>query len=264
MKQTVFLLMLVVIVSLPHGLGAANPPPVSMASPFPFGLGERLTYDVFLNESNLGKAVMEVLGRFELGGREVFHIISRVRSNKLTSIFFKIDDRVESYMDVEELYSHGIKIDKRRRSKREEKEVDFDQERHQAVQYKNNERETFDIPPRVHDFLSSLYFLRTQRTLEPGASVSIDVHQNEKNWELEAHVLGRESVTTSAGTFRTVKVLAEVPSDGLFKDGGNLTIWFTDDFRRLPVKMQSEAKRGLIVVALSSKREGGSHLITKN
>jgi hypothetical protein len=238
----------------PAAFGAI--PPSSYISPLPFAPGERFDYDVLLNKAKVGKAVMRVQKTI-LQGRAVYHLISEVKSSGFFSLLVPINDRVESYMDVKDLYSHRIEIRKERRRKTERKVVTFDQIGHRAVQWKNNEEETFEIPPRVQDSLSSLYFFRTQPLPEAGEVIAIDIHESEKNGKLEVRSLSEERVTTPAGIFRTVKVQTVLPKEGPLSSEGRIFIWFTDDDKRIPVLMQTESKRGLITVLLSARREGG-------
>jgi hypothetical protein len=255
---------LVLIALLPPGSGASTPSPapmkVPLKVPFRFGPGERLTYEVTLDEANVGKADFEVIEKTKMAGRDVYHLVSKIRSNKWVSLFSRIDDQIDSYIDVEAGYSHRIKINKRRRKKEEEKTIDFDQVTHRAIQSKDDKQEVFEIPPNVQDFLSSLYFLRAQDRLEPGSTISLDLHQNEKNWPLDVHVLEKERVKTPAGTFNAIKVQASFPEGGLFKSSGDLFIWFSDDDRHVPVMLQSESKKGTFNAALSDQKEGAAHL----
>ncbi len=215
-----------------------------------------MTYEVTLNDAHVGKAVLEVLEKTKFAGRDAYHLVSRIKSNKWVSLFSRIDDQVESYIDVEGGYSHRMKINKRRKKKEEAKTIDFDQVGHHATEFKRDTEEVFDIPPKAQDFLSSLYYLRAQDRLEPGASIFIDLHQNGKNWQVEVRVLEKERVTTPAGSFKTIKVHTSFPEGGLLKNGGDLIIWFTDDDKRVPVMMQSEGKKGLMIASLFSKKEG--------
>lgn len=235
----------------PSAFGAI--PPASYISPFPFAPGERFIYDVLLNDAKVGKAVMKV-ERAILQGREVYHLISEVKSSGFFSLLVPINDRVESYMDVKDLYSHRIEIRKERRRKTEEKVVTFDQIGHRAIQWKNNEEEIFEIPPRVQDSLSSLYFFRTQPLPEAGEVIAIDIHESEKNGKLEVRSLSEERVTTPAGTFQTMKVQTALPKESPLSSKGRIFIWFTDDDKRVPVLMETESKRGVITVLLLSQR----------
>ncbi|MCG3113622.1 MAG: DUF3108 domain-containing protein [Candidatus Manganitrophus sp. SB1] len=221
-----------------------------------FGPGERLTYDITYFGAKAGIAVMEVMEKTRLKGREVYHIVSTAQSNDFVSLFYPVDDRVESYIDVEGFYSHFIKVKQHQGKRRREKVISFDQTQHRAVQFKNNKEKVFEVPPQVQDSLSSLYFFRVKNTIDVGRSVFIDVHESEKNWVLEIRGLARERVTTPVGTFNTIKVQAKVQYEGLFMDKGDVFIWFSEDEKRIPVMMQSKIKIGTITAVLSSRREG--------
>lgn len=221
-----------------------------------FGPGERLTYDITYLGAKAGIAVMEVLEKTTLKGREVYHILSTAQSNDFVSLFYPVDDRIESFVDVEGFYSHYIKIKQHQGKRKREKVISFDQIQHRAVQFKNNKEKVFEIPPQVQDSLSSLYFFRVKNAIDVGRSVFIDVHESEKNWLLEIRGMARERVTTPVGTFDTIKVQAMVQYEGLFMDKGDVFIWFTEDEKRIPVMMKSKIKIGSITAILSSRREG--------
>jgi|GEM_PF-427038 len=221
-----------------------------------FAPGERLAYDITYLGAKAGIAVMEVLEKTRLKGREVYHILSTAQSNDFVSLFYPVDDRIESYVDAEGIYSHFIKIKQHQGKKRREKVISFDQVQHRAVQYKDDKEKVFEIPPQVQDSLSSLYFFRVKDSIDVGRSVFINVHESEKNWLLEIRGEARERVTTPVGTFDTIKVRALVQYEGIFMDKGDVFIWFTEDEKRIPVMVQSKVKIGSITAVLSSRREG--------
>ena len=53
-------------------------------------------------------------------------------------------------------------------------------------------------------------------------------------------VLRKERITVPAGTFNTVVVRPILKTDGLFGEGGEAEVYFTDDSRRLMVQMRSK------------------------
>lgn len=251
-----FFLSFVLMVSRTEALAPASLPPVSQTSSAVFAPGERLVFDITYLGVRGGRAVLEVLEKTRMKGRDVYRIVSTAQSNDFVSLFYPVDDRIESFMDAEGLYSHYIKIKQQQGKRKREKVIDFDQVRHVAVQIKKNKQRVFEIPPNVQDSLSSLYFFRTTPPVEVGDSTYIDVHESEKNWQLEIRALAREEVTTPVGTFNTIKVQAMVRYEGLFMEKGDVFIWFTDDHKRVPVMMKSRIKFGAITAVLSSRREG--------
>ncbi|MBN4050044.1 DUF3108 domain-containing protein [Nitrospira defluvii] len=233
-------------------LVASETPARTESSDVAYGPGERLVYKLSYLGVPAGSAVMEVLKKTYVNGRPVYPVLSTVKSNKFVSAFYPVKDRIETLIDVEDGYSHGIKINQRQGRKKRDKVINFDQVRHRATQFKNNKVETFQIPPRVQDSLSSLYHFRRQTVFEVGKSTFIDVHESNKNWELEIKVLAREKITTALGTFNTFKVKAYVRYEGLFMDKGDVTLWLTDDARHIPVLIKTKIKIGSITAVLES------------
>ncbi len=233
-------------------LVASEAPAASEPTTFAYGPGERLVYKLSYLGVPAGTAVMEVLKKSAVRGRSVYPVLSTVRSNKFVSVFYPVRDKIETFIDVEGGYSHRIEIKQRQGRKKRDKVIDFDQVRHRATQFKNNKIETFQIPPDVQDSLSSLYHFRSQAVFEVGKSTFIDVHESNKNWELEIKVLAKEEITTALGTFSTFKVKAYVRYEGIFMDKGDVTLWLTDDARRIPVLIKTKIKIGSITAVLES------------
>ena len=111
------------------------------------------------------------------------------------------------------------------------------------------------VPRPVFDPLSLVYHLRTL-PLQPGTVQSFTVFADGKVYLLEARITKRESIETPAGTFNTVVVEPKMLAGGLFKDEGDLTIWYTDDARHIPVRIRSDVKVGAITATLKSIRPG--------
>jgi hypothetical protein len=232
--------------SLPFALGAERPRA--------FGPGERLVYDISYMGMSAGTAVMEVKEAIWHNGRVVYPVVSTAQSNDMVSLFYPVNDRVESLIDADAIYSHRIDVKQHQGKKRREKVIDFDQSQHLATQYRKEKKEVFSIPAEVQDSLSSLYFFRNQPLPRVGQSIFIPVHESEKNWNLEIRLLGRERLTTPVGAFNTIKVQALLRYKGIFLDEGDVWIWMTDDPQHLPVKINSTIKIGTINAVLISRR----------
>jgi hypothetical protein len=112
------------------------------------------------------------------------------------------------------------------------------------------------VPERVQDALSSLYYLRTRSDLIVGKPIVVDVHDSGKTWAVEIQTLGREKITTPAGEFDTVKIITPPRYEGVFMNRGEITIWLTNDARRVPVLMKSTISIGSIVATLTEIESG--------
>lgn len=216
-----------------------------------FGVGERLKFKVRWGPIKAGNATMEIPEIIEYNGRKCFRIVSTAESSKFFSAFFKVRDRVESITDVEGLYSLHFEKHIKEGKFQADKSVDFDQKNHLAL----IDKDTIPVPPFVQDVLSALYYIRTQ-PLEIGKSIFVDNHTDKKNYPLEVKVLKKERVEVDAGTFDCVVVQPILQAAGVFEQKGTLTVWLTDDQKKMPVLMKSKVMIGSITTELTDYRLG--------
>jgi hypothetical protein len=110
------------------------------------------------------------------------------------------------------------------------------------------------------DELSFIYFLRTLR-LADGDSYSFTRHYEPGRNPVTVRVVRRETLRVPAGEFRTVQVEMRVKDPGRYGGEGVINFHFTDDARRLPVRIESSVPVGGRVV-LSLQSGTGSCAVT--
>ncbi len=214
----------------------------------PFGVGERLTFEIGYGFVKAGTAIMGIPGLVESDGRACYRIVSVAESNAFVSAFFPVRDVAESLLDVRDLVTRRFEKTLREGNYRAHDLVEFDHERQVAV-YPERE-EVVPLASGTQDILSSLYVVR-MLDLEVGRSVFIENHADRRNYPLEILVLRRERVTVPAGTFDCIVVEPRMKGAGLFSHKGRLWVWLTDDDRRLPVMMRSKVVIGSISAELA-------------
>ena len=111
----------------------------------------------------------------------------------------------------------------------------------------------------AHDFISAIYFLRTQE-LKPGQTLELAVGDSGETFRVPVRVVERKTLKTVVGRVPTLRV--EV---GLFGAGrlvgdrkGEMSIWITDDARRLPVRAQLKADVGTLDIKLKQVSGGAA------
>ncbi|OGC84278.1 MAG: hypothetical protein A2V73_05255 [candidate division Zixibacteria bacterium RBG_19FT_COMBO_42_43] len=212
-----------------------------------FGVGEKLEYSVNYGFINAGNAVMEIDTVIDIRGRKCFRVTSTARSNKFFSTFYRVNDRVLSFIDVEGIYSLWFEKHLREGNFKSDRWISFLQDQNLAV---NNKQDTLKVPEFVQDVLSAMYYIRTQ-PLEVGKSLLVDNHTDNKNYPLEVKILRKEKIKVGAGKFEcfVVEPLLQEGA-GVFQHKGKLTVWLTDDQHRLPVLMKSKIFVGSISAEL--------------
>lgn len=221
-----------------------------------FSVPERLEFEISYLGIPGGHAVQVV----EQVGDEL-HITSTAKSADWISLFFPVDDRIESilvsgtmptYIGVPRLYRERI----REGSTRFQKEALFD---HQKLEVNTRDflkktETTRVISKKTYDTLSSFFYFRSM-PLQVGTSHFIDIFDCKKLWNTEVQVLRREVIETALGRFKTVVIRPLLKSEGIFARTGEMQIWLTDDERRIPLLMKSKVKIGSITATLV----GGSY-----
>ncbi|MFH1414870.1 MAG: DUF3108 domain-containing protein [Elusimicrobiota bacterium] len=215
----------------------------------PWGVGEKLTFSIRWGMITCGYAHMEVREKIKLSGRDTYRIVTTARSAQFFDPFYKVRDRVESYIDVENLYTVRYEQSNREGSYKKDLKIIYDHEH--KVAFENNHK--FDITEGIQDVLSALYYLRTKE-LEVGKSYEFDVGTGKKTWPLVVDVISREKVNVPAGEFKTIKVIPRLREEGIFKAKGDLEVWLTDDERKYPVQMKSKIEFGTISAVLIKKK----------
>jgi hypothetical protein len=210
-------------------------------------VGERLVFSIRYGMIKAGTAVMEVVDRKKVDGRPAYHIVSTANSNSVFDGIYRVRDRVISLMDEDRLYSLYFEKHLREGRYRVDQQVRFDHAR--AVATYQDGREA-PISPGAFDVLAAFYRVRTM-PLQPGQRFFLESHDNRRNFPLRVTVLRRERVETPAGTFDCLVVEPTLRSGAFFKNEGKLTIWLTDDDRRMPVLMRSKLPIGAISVELT-------------
>jgi len=218
----------------------------------PFGVGEKMVFSVTWSGIHAGEATLEVKELLSYQGHEVFRIVSTAKTNKFFSVFYKLRDTLESLFDVQGLFSRRYRKVEYNGNQVSNREIIFDQEQNMVL-YKGKRYYTL---PGVQDELSLFYYVRTL-DFQVGNSIYMDVFSSKKNWRVKANVLRKERITVPAGTFNTIVVEPEIKFDGILKTG-NMTLWFTDDERKIPVKMKSNITIGSIEANLEKLQLAGT------
>ena len=223
-----------------------------------FGEGEWFQFSIQYGAIRAGDALMQVESVENVAGRPCYRLVSKAESNSFFSLFFKVRDRVDSFMDVEELVSRRFSKNTLEGKHKDNFTIDLD---HGSGTARYSDGAELELLPCSQDILSAFYYVRTV-DLEVGRSVEVPCHADKKNYQLEVKVHRRETVRTPAGQFTCLVIEPLLKSSGVFRQKGRLTIWLTDDEYKIPVLMQSKILVGSVSAILTdmhSPTAGGKY-----
>lgn len=202
----------------------------------PFGPGERAEYAVSLGIfGNVGQGSMEVVGIEDVRGHPTYHLRFDLDA-KVT--FARVDDTLESWLDVRELFARQIHKDQHEVNYKTNRWYDFFPEEMLYERRETGEVDTLASADPLDD-VSFLYFVRTL-PLEPGQTYTFNRYYKRSGNPVTIRVLRRETMEGADGSQIPVVVVQPIiKTKGLFGEGGEAEVYFTDDRRRILVKMTS-------------------------
>ena len=211
---------------------------------------EKLVFDLTWTGIKAGTATQEIIEE-----KDSMRVVSTARSADWISVFFPVEDRVESVLTKVPPPLLGLpknyRIKTREGNHRKDKEIVFDHEKGKAVYINHLGKEKLElaINGNTYDAYSSFYYLRTLN-LEVGKSVYVSILDNKELWNVEVQVLKKEKLKTILGEVNTILIKPLIKSEGIFERKGEIYIWLTDDARRIPVKMKTKVAIGSITATL--------------
>ena len=107
-----------------------------------------------------------------------------------------------------------------------------------------------DFSEPIQDILTVIYFLRTQK-LEVGKSFDVPLSDAGRVYRFSVAVVERKQIKTVLGRVYAVRIdPALFGENGVVRSRGSLSIWITDDSRRLPVRAQLKVDIGTFDIKL--------------
>ena len=102
----------------------------------------------------------------------------------------------------------------------------------------------------LFDPISIIYNLRNQ-TLKTGYKYDYHILGIDEIKYLTAEVKGKEKVKVPAGKYNCIKVVPYSSNDeNIFNENGYMTVWFSDDDKKIPVKIELKTNIGNMILKL--------------
>ena len=212
-------------------------PTETMRSPTGLGriaVGERALYDLRLAGRGVGTGSLEVLGAERVGEYTALRTRLQVSGGVL---FARVNDRFESWIDPDRLFSRRFVQDQKELTSKRYRDYHIAPEARTFRQADSGEEGTLSTNEPLDD-VSFLFYARTlplnvgdvdtiPRYFKPGHDVIL-------------RVLRKERITVPAGAFETIVVQPTITNvGGLFGQGGQAELYFSDDSARTLVMLKS-------------------------
>ncbi len=221
-----------------------------------FKENESLEFKIKYLSFNTSTATLDIK-KEKLNNKDVYHIIGFGKSSSFLSLFFKIRDHYETYIDTETYKPYRFIRNINEGGHTKDIIIDFDQINHKATvnDRKHKTVKTFSTNENVHDMISSFYYLRnkidTSKLIEQ-EETSLTMFFDNENFNFKLRFLGRETIKTKFGKKNCLLFRPLVMADRVFKEQESLTVWISDDENKIPVKISAELAVGSLTAVLSN------------
>jgi hypothetical protein len=213
----------------------------------PFQLGERLEYEMKWGFFPVGSAVMEVFAQNQNLEKSPIIVRFQVRTNSFADNFYKVRTSITSILDSG--FSRTLEYKKSQHEGKTKREIEvlYDYEKGEVSYIENqSEPRVTDIPGNVFDPLSIAYFFRLN-PLTPGGKTVLPTCDGKRFQEVVVTAGQREKISLPNGKVFAIETNPSLKNlGGVFNKSpkGMLKVWYTDDQRRVPVRVSSKVVVG--------------------
>ena len=229
----------------------------------PFAPGETLTFEARISRLKISVSIADLKFTVDSIPNSPNYLIRTKADSKgtLLKLFrFSFLQEYESIADfpasrIVKTTKHDVQKDRIRDSIAD---FDYSQKR---VSYVETDPKNTTRPPRriaskiedeTHDLVSGIYAIRTL-PLAVGKAFEVTVSDSGLIYTIPVRVTARERQKTPIGRLWCWRVEPAVFGNGqMIEQKGSMTIWITDDTRRLPVRSQINTSYGKIEVRLKT------------
>ncbi|HKB56031.1 MAG TPA: DUF3108 domain-containing protein [Lacunisphaera sp.] len=239
-------------------------PCVAGAAPFTaFRDGEVFTYRVgFAIFSHAGDIIIAAHDQ-KLNDATVMSVTTDTKSRGIVRGLYAFDNKAEVVIEKKSGRMLSVKESGADPKRATDTEISFDYATRTAKftdRVRTERSETVPIPDgNPVDLISALVQTRDWK-LKPGEKRDLLVQFGSDFYPLTIRAEGYEEVHTPLGTFNTLLLvpLMEKEPKGMFKKGGQIKVWISQDASSLPVKMQLKLNFGSATLLLSDYKSAAS------
>jgi hypothetical protein len=226
-----------------------------------FSVNESLTFKVYYTLAGVyiaaGEAVFTTTIE-QLNGRPVYHITGAGQSNSFVDNFFKVRDKYETYIDTATMQPLKFIRNINEGGYKKYENVSFNKTTNAAVTTDG----VFKVPACVQDVLSAIYYARNIdfRKMKANDTIPFSMFLDNQIYSLYVRYLGKETIKTKYGKFRTIKFKPLLIKGTIFEGGEKMTVWVSDDQNHIPVHVESPISVGSVKVDMMDFRNRRSPL----
>ena len=185
---------------------------------------------------------------YKINGRNALHVKAVGRTLGAFSLFYKVYDVYESYVDEQAMLPLKFKRDVNEGGYEIKQQYDF-YHQHKVV-YNKGKRVV--VPENVQDMVSAFYYARllNLENAKIGDVFKFSVFLDNTIYPLKIKYLGKETIRVRKGKFDCLKFAPLVEKGRYFKSEQDVQFWVSDDENKVPILVKAKIPVGWIKMHL--------------
>jgi hypothetical protein len=204
-------------------------------------IGEELHYTVRFGPFRVGTLDLAIQDVTTISQDSCYHFVARLKSNPGWRLLFEINDQLESYARIRDFAT--LRSSKRvsESGYQNQSQADFN---YQSMKIYYSDSTIFDLKPETKDLLSVWYYFRSL-SLNLKDTISVQVHVDKKNYDVENIVTGPEMIKTGIGELECIVIRPKTRNK---QDIG--TVYLSNDSKSIPAMIKKRFSFGFIIAIL--------------
>ena len=209
-------------------------------------IGEKLKYSAYFGGVPAAEASLEIIGKEKLNGTSTYHVRFSARSKGIINYLFPINDKIDLWLTEDSLLTVKESLRIREGNYKKSQEMILNHSKNFVVL----NSDTLTIPGNTHSPYALFYFFR----IKEFSQVELDtLHttNGKRITDLKVEIERDVKVNVPAGSFTCTKISPMKLDEKEFKNKSQMSILFSNDEKRYPVKIWLTMKYGSLVLELN-------------
>ena len=209
-------------------------------------IGEKLKYSAYFGGVPAAEASLEIIGKEKLNGTSTYHVRFSARSKGIINYLFPINDKIDLWLTEDSLLTVKESLRIREGNYKKSQEMILNHSKNFSVL----NSDTLTIPGNTHSPYALFYFFR----IKEFSQVELDtLHttNGKRITDLKVEIERDVKVNVPAGSFTCTKISPMKLDQKEFKNKSQMSMLFSNDENRYPVKIWLTMKYGSLVLELN-------------
>ena len=208
-------------------------------------IGEKLNYSAYFGGVPAAEASLEIIGKEKLNGTSTYHVRFSARSKGIINYLFPINDKIDLWLTEDSFLTVKESLRIREGNYKKSQEMILNHNKNLLVL----DSDTLAIPGNTHSPYALFYFFR-MKDFNQVLLDTLHTTNGKKTTALKVEIERDVKVNVPAGSFNCNRITPMKLNNKEFKNRSQMSMLFSNDGNRYPVKIWLTMKYGSLVLEL--------------